>query len=133
AMVRGRDVLDEPFDLSTGEEIDNVVLRVTDRISELSGRVADASDKPSNDQLVVVFSTEKKHWWPGSRRVRAVRPDSSGRYAVRPLPAETYFLALTNGSTSQDELMTKLPKLVRTGLQVTVAEGERKQQDLTGK
>ena len=133
AMVRGRDVLDEPFDLSTGEEIDNVVLRVTDRISELSGRVTDASDKPSSDHRVVVFSTETKHWWPGSRRVRAVRPDSNGRYVVRAVPAGTYYVALTNGSMSQDELMTKLPALVRTGLRVTVAEGERKQQDLTGK
>lgn len=133
AMVRGRDVLDEPFDLSTGEEIDNIVLTVTDRISELSGAVTNASDKPSTDYWVVVFSIEKKHWWPGSRRVRAVRPDSSGRYAVRPLPAGTYYVALTTDSMSQDELMAKLPVLASTGLRVTVAEGERKLQDLTGK
>jgi hypothetical protein len=133
AMVRGRDMLDEPFDISAGEEIDNVLLTVTDRISELSGRVTDATDKPSTDHLVVVFSIERKHWWTGSRRVRAVRPDSNGRFAVRGLPAGIYYVALTKDSMSQNELTAKLPTLTPSGVRVTLAEGEKKVQDLRGK
>ena len=75
ATIRGRDVLDEPIDLVAGDEIDDVRLTVTDRISELSGRVLDAADRPIRDRWVVIFAADKKYWWPGSRRIRAVRPE----------------------------------------------------------
>ena len=83
AMVGGRDVLDEPIDLGPGDEINDVRLTVTERISELSGSVADATDKPSRDDSVVVFSADRRHWWPGSRRTRVVRPDAKGLDTVR--------------------------------------------------
>ncbi|MGE5833043.1 MAG: hypothetical protein ACM4AI_01055, partial [Acidobacteriota bacterium] len=69
----------------------------------------------------------------GSRRVRAVRPDSNGRFAVRGLPAGPYYVALTKDSMSQKELTAKLPTLTPTGVRVTLAEGEKKVQDLRPK
>ena len=130
AIVRGRDVLDEPIDLAPGEEIGDVRLIVTDRISELSGRVADASGKPSQTDWVVVFSTEKKYWWRGSRRVWLVRPNADGQYSVRALPAGTYVVAAIANPRSEDELLTNLPGLASAGARVTIAEGDRKVQDL---
>jgi hypothetical protein len=129
AVVGGRDVLDEPFDLSAGEEIDDVKLTVTDRISELSGKVTDAADKPGQD-WVLVFSTDKKYWWSGSRRVRMIRPDGDGRYVLPGLPAGTYVVTLIANPMAPNEWTTRLPALAGTGVRVTIAEGERKGQDL---
>lgn len=130
ATLGGRDVLDEPIDLRAGEEIDDVRLTVTERISELSGRVSDAADKPTRDDLVLVFSADKRHWWPGSRRTRIVRPDAKGVYRVRPLPPGPYIVTLVTDPISENDLPAKLPGLAGTGTRVTIAEGEQKVQDL---
>ncbi|MGE5834797.1 MAG: carboxypeptidase regulatory-like domain-containing protein, partial [Acidobacteriota bacterium] len=122
AVIRGRDVLDEPIDLSTGEEIDDVRLTLTDRIGELSGRVADATDKPSRDDWVVVFSADRKHWYPGSRRTRVVRPDAKGTYLVRGLPAGSYLVALSREFLPRSlDLQQRLQTLTPTGVRVTLA------------
>ena len=128
ATLGGRDVLDEPIDLS--DEIRDVRLTVTDRISELSGRVIDAADKPSRDDLVLVFSADKRHWWPGSRRTRMVRPDAKGVYKVRPLPPGPYIVTVVTDPIPENDLPAKLPGLAGTGTRVTIAEGEQKVQDL---
>jgi protocatechuate 3,4-dioxygenase beta subunit len=130
ATLGGRDVLDEPIDLRPGEDVNDVRLTVTDRISELSGRVTDAADKPSRDDLVVVFSADKRHWWRGSRRTRIVRPDAKGVYKVRPLPPGPYIVTVVTDPIPENELLAKLPGLASTGTRVTIAEGEQKVQDL---
>jgi protocatechuate 3,4-dioxygenase beta subunit len=130
ATLGGRDVLDEPIDLRPGEDVNDVRLTVTERISELSGRVADAADTPSRDDLVLVFSADRRHWWPGSRRTRIVRPDAKGVYTVRPLPPGPYIVTLVTDPISENELPAKLPGLAGTGIRVTIAEGEQKLQNL---
>jgi hypothetical protein len=130
ATLRGRDVLDEPIDLVAGDEIDGVRLTVTDQISEVSGRILDAGDRPIRDRWVVIFAADKRYWWPGSRRVRAVRPNPDGRYVARGLPAGTYLVALVSDVTTEYELIAKLPSLVPIGVRITLAEGEKKEQDL---
>ncbi|HEX7778877.1 MAG TPA: hypothetical protein VF424_06560, partial [Vicinamibacterales bacterium] len=130
AIVGGRDILDEPIDLAPGDEIGDVRLIATDRISELSGRVADATGKPTQTDWVVVFSTDRKYWWRSSRRVRLVRPNANGEYSVRALPAGTYVVAAIPNPRSEDELLTNLPGLASAGARVTIAEGDRKVQDL---
>ena len=129
AIVRGRDVLDEPIDLGPGEEIADVRLTVTDRISELSGKVTDSGEKPGQG-WVLVFSIDKKHWWPGSRRVRVVRTNADGQYVLRALPTGTYVVTPIANPPAHDELAEKLPSLTTTGVRVTIAEGDRKVQDL---
>ena len=134
AMIRGRDVLDEPIELSAGEEIEDVRLTLTDRINELSGTVTDASDKPSRDSWVVVFASDKKYWYPGSRRTRVVHPDDKGKYAVRALPAGLYMVAISSEFLlASRDLSQTLQTLAASGLRVTLAEGDKKVQDLRRK
>ena len=92
--------------------------------------LTDAADKPSRDDLVAVFSADKRHWWRGSRRIRLVRPDAKGVYKVRPLPPGAYIITLLADAIPETELLSKLPGLASTGTRVTIAEGEQKVQDL---
>jgi hypothetical protein len=131
ATVNGRDVLDEPIDLRAGDDITDVRITVTDRITELLGTVLDAAGKPAADAgWVVAFSTDKKHWWPGSRRLRAVRPGENGTYRIRALAPGQYAVAILPETIGEAELIAKLPVLATDGVQVALAEGERKVQDL---
>jgi len=132
AAIGGRDVLDQPLALLTpGTEISGVALTLTDRIGEVSGTITDAAGKPATSDWVVLFSTDNKHWYPGSPRTRVVRADAKGAYVVRPLPAGSYILALSQDTLTQDEnLELTLRALATAGVRVTIAEGERKVQDL---
>lgn len=85
----GRDLLDAPLLLKQGA--DDVVLTLTDRVSEISGTVTDAGH-PSPDGYVVVFSVDRSAWFPGSRRVAGARPSDAGRYRFRNLPPGDYLL-----------------------------------------
>jgi hypothetical protein len=133
ATLGGRDVLDVPIEFRPGEEITDARLTVTDRISELTGKVAGASDTQTRDESVVVFSADQRHWWAGSRRTRVVRPDAKGLYTVRPLPPGTYIVTLLPNAVSQEELLFRLPALAGTGVRVTIGDGERKVQDLVSR
>ena len=131
AAIGGRDVLDQPLALTPGTEISGVALTLTDRIGEVSGTITDTAGKPATSDWVVLFSTDNKHWYPGSPRTRVVRADAKGAYVVRPLPAGSYILALSQDTLTQDEnLELTLRALATAGVRVTIAEGERKVQDL---
>ena len=132
ATIGGRDVLDEPFDLRPGDDLDNVRLTLTDRITELSGKVTDASSRPVAADWVLVVPVDKKYWWPSSRRIRAVRLSATGQYVVRGLPPGSYIV--TTGPDPKVLLdPSKLPALAATGIRLTLAEGERRVQDLKSK
>jgi hypothetical protein len=91
ATVKNQDVLDTPITIGSGEQID-AALTFTERLSELSGSLVDASGRPAPDYVVVVFSSESGTWFPASRRIAAMRPGLDGRYRFTNLPAGQYLL-----------------------------------------
>ena len=94
-LVDGRDVGDAPFD-PHGDEIANLQVIVTDRVTTVSGRFADDQGAPVTDGTVVVFSEDAQKWSEDSRFVAAARPDQKGEYRIRGLPAGDYLaVALT--------------------------------------
>jgi protocatechuate 3,4-dioxygenase beta subunit len=131
AAIGGRDVLDQPIALTPGLNIDDAVLTLTDRVGEISGTITDASGKPATGGWVVLFSADNQQWYAGSRRTRVVRPDDKGAYVARPLPAGSYIVAFSPDFVAQDnDVESTLRTLVTSGARVTIAEGERKVQDL---
>jgi hypothetical protein len=133
SIVRnGRDLLDMPFELAAGEILSDVVVTFTDRPAELTGAVQNASGGPGSDYFVVVFPIDRHFWFPSSRRIVAVRPDSGGTYAVRNLPPGEYFLAaLTDVETGEWFDPALLQALAAASpVHVTIGEGEKKRQDL---
>ena len=79
AMIGGRDVLDEPIDLRPGEEIDDVRLTVTDRITELSGKVSGRLDTARPARVGCGFPGRQETLVAGLAPHSAVRPDADWR------------------------------------------------------
>ena len=86
AVSNGRDLLDAPFDLKPGDRILDLVVTMTDRPSGLSGKLAGPAGAVTSDYFVIVFSEDRGFWFPNSRRIVSVRPDTQGQHN-RPQPA----------------------------------------------
>ena len=129
--VAGRDVSDAPFDVRPGENIAGVVITMTDRISEIAGRVIDGAGRPAPGYPIVVFSTDRRYWTFGSRRIQQSRPASDGRYRISGLPAGEYYVCAATEVTAL-ELYTPefLEQLVAGSFRITLGDGERKIQDM---
>jgi hypothetical protein len=126
-----RDLADDGVDMRPGSDLSGVVVTMTDRPSELSGRVLDAASEPFSAFPLVVFSANREHWGVGSRRVTAVQPSTDGSYVVAGLPAGRYYLAvLTEVDIRELASATLLESLIPSALSVTLADGERKTQDI---
>ena len=59
-MVMGRDASELPVEIPLGADIPNAIVTLSDRITELSGMLRDATGAPSTDYSLVVFSADKR-------------------------------------------------------------------------
>ena len=130
AVIKGKDALDVPFDLAAGDVVTDAVFTFTNRTQELSGTLQDASKRPAPDFTVVVFPVDRA-LWGSTRRVRTVRPDTTGKFTFTNLPAGAYRIAAVLDIGPEDlRDQTLLEELAAASLAVTIADGEKKVQDL---
>ena len=128
-VVHGQDLLDAPFDFQRG--VEDVVIMFTDRVTELVGRVVAPNGDGAADGFVVVFSTNRSTWFPNSRRVAAVRPRDDGTFSIRNLPPGDYYaVAVTDIDTGEWADPTVLEQLSTGAVRLTLAEAEKKLQEL---
>jgi hypothetical protein len=131
AVLDGQDVSDVPFEVAPGREALELTITYTDRASEISGTVIDAADRPTGAFPIVIFSTDRAHWAPFSRRVTVVRPSTDGRYTARGLPAGEYFVsAVTDLDEGAQYDPAFLNQLAQASFRITLGENEQKVQDL---
>jgi hypothetical protein len=132
AMVNGQDVLDFPLNFTGERDVTDAILTVTDRVTEVSGTLTDASGKPAVDYMIVAAAADEHFWTPGSRRVVVSRPSPDGRYALRNMPPGEYLLAavtaLENGEQYDPEFLKGLSSA--TTMRISVVEGGKISQDL---
>ena len=130
----GQEILDVPIQLAANS-ISAVTITLSDRATALSGRVTDAEGRPQPGLTLVVFSADRRHWYPASRRVLQAVPDARGDYRVSGLPPGDYWLAaITGGLDLPNGLVAGLTELSAAGIRFSLALGEQRRQDLrTGK
>jgi hypothetical protein len=122
--VDGRDISDDVFDLRSGEEIRNVEVVVTDKVSKVEGQLLDGRNQPLRDATVVVFSADRNKWFETSRSVRAVRPDQQGKWQIRGLPAGDFLaVALDYVEDRAWDDPEFLDGLQRYGRKLSITEG----------
>jgi protocatechuate 3,4-dioxygenase beta subunit len=127
----GQDATDGAFELKVGDNVTNASIVFGDRPAELSGTLQDASGRPATDYFVLLLPADPARWRSTNRRVQQVRPLSDGKFTFRALLPGNYLLAaateLEPGATADTEFLTELAK---NAVKVTIAEGEKKVQDI---
>jgi hypothetical protein len=131
AMVTGRDALDFPLEVPPGEDVADVLLTFSNRTQGVVGSLVDQMNQPVADYTIVAFHADRRYWLAGSRRVRAVRVGTDGRFTIPGLPPGEYRLAAVDdlALTEWDDPVALQP-LVRASVPVTVTRGTETSQQL---
>jgi uncharacterized protein (DUF2141 family) len=130
ATFGGRDALDQPLEVKPTEDASGTVT-LTTRMPTLSGKLQDSTGQPTSAYTIIVFPGDERLWLPESRRIRATRPATDGRYAFNDLPAGDYRLvAVTDADPGQWFDPAFLRELAAVAMPIVLGEGERRVQDL---
>jgi len=132
AITGGRDTLDTHLEIAPAENVSDLAVTFTDRSTELGGKLQDGSGNPVSDLMILVFSTDRAHWAPQSRRLRPpTQPGSDGLFRFTGLPPGDYFLAavtdLEQGDWGDPAFMEQV---AAAAIRITLGEGEKKTQDI---
>lgn len=130
ATIGGIETLDVPIDLGTAD-VTGAVVTLTDKTTEVSGRLLDAAGKPAPEYFIIVYSSDKTFWTPQSRRIQSVRPGSDGRFTAKNLPPGDYLIAAVT-DVEQGEWYDPafLTQLLPGSTKVTLPDGGKVTQDL---
>ena len=132
-MVGGKDHTYIPLDTSSGTDISDIVVTVTNRTAMLTGNVA-SPEKYQNGVAVIAFPPERARWvdWglnPASIKWTTVSAD--GSYQLM-LPGGDYLVVAVDGAKvdawQNPVFLEAAAPLAR---RVTVPWGEKRAQDLT--
>lgn len=128
--VDGKDQTDTPFETRSGQQIQNVAVFMTDRLSELSGIVMNSHGLPAPDYTVLAFPTDATLWRPLARQIMTARPDQTGAYKMRGLPAGAYYVALVDPTEQGEWFEPAYLDEHRAGAsRVVLGDGDVKTQD----
>jgi hypothetical protein len=126
-----RDVTDLPLEILPGIPPSTVVIALTSQPTDLEGTITTPDGRAAPDYHVVAFPVDRRYWIPDSRRIRAVRPATDGRFAFEDLPPADYYLAaLTDVEPREWFDPAFLDRLIPLALRVRVAEGVANVQDI---
>lgn len=129
-IIQGVETLDTPIELGT-TDVTGAEVTLTDRTTEVSGRLLDAAGKAAPEYFIIVYSNDRKFWTPQSRRIQSVRPGSDGRFIAKNLPPGDYLIAAVT-DVEQGEWYDPefLRQLLPGSTKVTLTEGGKVTQDL---
>jgi hypothetical protein len=120
-----QDLTGKPFELNTGETLADVQVVVTNRVTAVSGQVADEKGVLIADATVIAFATDATVWTQGPRAIRATRPDQQGRWRIRGLPPGEFLVVavdyVEDGQWNDPEY---LETLRRFGQKVALADAD---------
>jgi hypothetical protein len=129
-LLDGRDVTDTPLDLKPGQKLANVTITFTDKQTEIDGTITNELDQPVPEFTVLAFSTDSNYWQTQSRRIQTTRPDQTGKFKLRGLPAGAYYITTVDPAEQGEWFDPAYLEQHRLGAaRVTLAEGDTKTQD----
>jgi len=90
----GQDVTDDALDFKGSSQSTGLQIVVSDKVSDVNGRVTLPNGAATRDYTVVVFSDDPAHWAFPSRFVKTARADQQGQFRIKALPPEPRYLAV---------------------------------------
>jgi hypothetical protein len=128
--IDGRDVTDTAVELRNGQLLERVELTLTDRTNEINGTLTSDQGTPVTEYTVLAFSTDSTFWQPQSRHIATARPDQTGHFRIRGLPAGGYYLATVDPAQQGEWYEPSYLEEHRLGAAgVTLGDGDTKTQD----
>jgi uncharacterized protein (DUF2141 family) len=125
------ELLDNDISLRAGEDVDDVQVTFSDRPSTLEGVLRDAAGQPVADYFLVLFPADRALWRPRARRMAQVRPDATGAFMFRGLPAGSYRLAVvTDVDPSQPLGEADYEQAAAASVEVRIVTGRTTVQDV---
>jgi protocatechuate 3,4-dioxygenase beta subunit len=119
----GRDITDTPLAISRGSVVNGLEIVISRKGGRVSGAVVTAAGAPAPDSTVIAFAEEPAQWIPGSRFIRATRPDNEGRFSFAGLAPGAYRVTardlVLDGQWEDPEF---LRSLLRESVRVELAE-----------
>jgi hypothetical protein len=126
-MLNGTDVSVTPFEL--GSEDVSVVIKYTDRPSELSGTVRDDRGRNDSPAVVLVFPADPRAWagyGATSRRFQTSRVTETGSFRIVGLADGDYLVAaVPEDRVAEWRDPAFLKKLVPISARATIVEGQK--------
>ena len=104
-----------------------MIITLTKRLTEVTGVVRDAQDRPDGEAAVLAFPTNRRLWTETGQApafIERVHVSQKGNYSVKGLPAGEYFVVAT---ISDPFLMTDaetLGRLAPLAERIRLAEGQ---------
>jgi hypothetical protein len=130
SVANRRESFETPLRVNQNEPVDWTIT-FTDKPAGVNGVFQDRAGRAATDYSILVFSTDRSYWTPGSKRIRAMRPSTDGAFSTTGLPAGEYFLAaLTDLEPGEWNDPSLLERIVGSAIRVTVRDGEMTRQDL---
>ena len=130
--VGAADVTDVGVDVKPNQNVDRIEVEVTNRVTTLSGMVADARGEPVKNKGVIVFPQDRDRWNLHPRYHGSGRSDDEGRYKVTGLPPGSYYIValdrLDPGAAQDPDF---LEKVKASATSVSLVEAETRVVDLT--
>jgi protocatechuate 3,4-dioxygenase beta subunit len=120
-----RDITDVPFGIPAGApDVTGLQIVLSRKGALITGEAVTQEGTPAHDATVIVFAENSALWGPGSRFVRATRPDIRGRFSIAGLAPGRYRVAAVPLVTEgQWEDAAYLQTLERTSIRVELSEG----------
>lgn len=107
----GKDYADLPLEIRNGQKITGVTIVISNKLPTLNGRLVDEKGAAA-EGTVILFPEEPAKWSEGARLVKTARPDPSGAFEMRLVPAGDYLIApvdyVQNGAWDDPEFLRSL-------------------------
>jgi hypothetical protein len=92
--LRGQDFSDRPMEVAASD-LDGIVLRVTERVAGIEGKVLTNSKAAADDGMVLCFPVSEDQWTNygiSPRGIKTGRLSTSGSFRISGLPAGEYYV-----------------------------------------
>ena len=128
--IGGRETIDTPLDLRSGQTLADVHLVFTDKLTQISGTVTSGQGTAVTDYTVLAFPTDSRLWRPQSRHIMTARPDQNGKYQIKGLPPGEYYMAMVDPAVQGEWFEPAFLEQHRPGaMRITLSDGDMKTQD----
>ncbi len=130
--LNGEEVTDRGAEFKPGEDVNGFEIELTNKVTALTGTVANGKGEALKDYTVVVFPTDQQKWTlPQNRWTSSSRPNQDGQFRLQNLPPGDYYAIaveyVAQGEWQDPEWMARA---VKNATQFSLGDGATKNLDL---